>query len=57
MKNDFYFILKALCVVLTFWSCRKMACYEKAKCSFNFYDVIYWKTSNYNTHTAQYFKK
>ena len=28
--------------------------YKKVKVSFKIYDVIYWKTNNYNAHIAQY---
>ena len=32
-------------------------CDKKAKVNFKIYDVINWKTTNYNTHIAQYLKE
>ena len=29
---------------------------KKVKVNFKIYDVIYWKTNNYNAHIAQYLK-
>ena len=56
IKNDFYFILKALFVLKVFkylyWLFGHV--YEKDKVNFEIYDVTAWLTNNYNTHIAQY---
>ena len=60
MKNDFYFILKALFVPKIF----KFFCYlfgrvekrlvYKDKVNFKIHDITTWLTKNYNTHIVPY---
>ena len=64
MKNDFYFMLKALFIlkIFKFLSCfffdyiRKRV-YKKAKADFKICDATSWTTNSYNTYIAQYLKK
>ena len=61
MKNAFYFTLKVLFVlkifiqifVLTFFGQVVKPLYEETKINLKIYDIIYWKTNNYNKYTAQ----
>ena len=63
MKNAFYFMFKAPCVleILKFFpdffgNIRKWLD-KKAKVNFRIYNVTHWITNNYNTHINQYLKK
>ena len=62
MKNDSYFMLKALFVVeiFTFSPCLfgyvEKRLDRKAKVNFKIFDVTCWTTINYNTHITQYLK-
>ena len=62
MKNAFYFLLRALFLLmryfsyifgLTFWLGRKRL-NEKVKVSFKIYDITEKTANNYNTYIAQY---
>ena len=63
MKNDFYFMLKALFVLEIFTFLSRRFGYvdkqldEKASINPKIYDVTDWTTNNYNTYIAQYLKK
>ena len=61
MKNDFYFILKALYALKIFkflsWlfgHVEKTASLEKKKVNFEIDDVPAWLAMNYNTYIVQY---
>ena len=63
MQNDFYFKLmlfsfsRYLDFCSDFFDHVGKRLDNKAKVTFKIYDVQNWKTSNYNTYIAQYFKK
>ena len=63
MKNDFYFMLKALFVLKFFkflsWSFGHVGKRfdKKDLVGFKIYDVTIWLTNNCNTHIDQYLKK
>ena len=60
MKNDFYFMLKALFVLeiftflFRFFGYVKKRLDKKAMVGFKIYDVTEQTANNYNTHTVQY---
>ena len=64
MKNDFFFMLKALFVLKIFILLSRLFGYirkrfdkEEAMVNFKIYVVRDWTTNNYNTHITQYLKK
>ena len=62
MKNDFYFMLKALFVLEIFRFLSRLfdsvekQLNKKPKLDVKIYDVTGWTTNNYNTHITQYLK-
>ena len=60
MKNDFYFMLKAIFVLESFvksFGYEENQLDKKVVINFKIYDVSDCTANNYNTHTAQYLKK
>ena len=63
MKNDFFFMLKALFVLKIFILLSRLFGYirkrfdKEAMVNFKIYVVRDWTTNNYNTHITQYLKK
>ena len=63
MKNTFYFILILLSFLRYLNISDDLLCHvgkrsdKEAKVNFKNYDVIYWKTNNYNTHINQHLTK
>ena len=63
MKNAFYFVLKALFALQKlnffpdFFGHVGKQRVKKAEVNTKIYDVTDWKTNNYNTYIARYFKK
>ena len=62
MKNDFYFMLKALFVLEIFRFLSRLfdsiekQLNKKPKLDVKIYDVTGWTANNYNTHITQYLK-
>ena len=63
MKDGFYFMWKALCVLKIFillsWLFALVGkwLYKKTKFNFKIYNATDWTANNYNTHIAQFLKK
>ena len=53
----FSFLIYLKPFVLTFFGDVGKRLDKKAKINFKIYNVISWKTNNYNAHIAQYLKK
>ena len=63
MKNDYYFILKAIFVLKIFkflswlFDHYQKTAWLKDKVNFKIYDVITWWANNWNTYITQYLTK